>query len=81
MQYQHLVVKFPRRRGRFDQPVKIANVLPGLLDDSRMVFVPRPLVFRDNNPRLQRLNSIERADPLTSLLRIGFGKQSMNADG
>ena len=79
MQLQHLVVELARRLGRPDEPVEVANVLPSLLDNARMIFVPWPLVSRDHSPRLQRLNFIERGNPLTSLLRIGFGKQLMNA--
>lgn len=44
MQLQHLVVEFGCRPGGFGEPVEVANVLPSLLDDSRMVFIPRPLV-------------------------------------
>ena len=75
MQLQHLVVKLARCCGRFDEPVEVSDVLPSLLDDSRAVFVPRPLVSRDHGARLQRLNFIERGNPLASLLRVGFGQQ------
>jgi hypothetical protein len=75
----HLVVKLMRCCGRLDEPVEIADVLPSLLEDAKMVFVPWPLVPRDHSPRLQRLNFIERGNPFTPLLRIGFGQQLMNA--
>src|ERR1700682_2397954 len=53
MQCQHLVVEFARRLGRLGDPAEVANVLPSLFDDSRAVFVPRPLVSR-NQPASNR---------------------------
>jgi hypothetical protein len=66
------------RRSR-NWKLRSANVLPSLLDDSRTVFVPGPLVSRDHGARLQRLDFIERGDPLASLLRTCLGQQLMNA--
>jgi hypothetical protein len=58
MQLQHLVVEFARRRGRLGDPVEVANVLPSLFDDSRTVFVPRPLVSRNRGAPLHRLDPL-----------------------
>jgi hypothetical protein len=79
MQLQQLVVELARCLSRFGEPVEVSNVLPSLLDDPRTVFVPGPLVSRDHGARLQRLDFIERGDPLASLLRTCLGQQLMNA--
>jgi hypothetical protein len=67
MQLQHLVVELARRPGLLSDPVEVTNILTSLLDDSRTVFVPGPLVSRNHGARLQRLDLIERGDPFASL--------------
>jgi hypothetical protein len=79
MQLQHLVVELARRPGLLSDPVEVTNILTSLLDDSRTVFVPGPLVSRNHGARLQRLDLIERGDPFASLLGVGLGEQLMNA--
>src|SRR6202158_1810969 len=79
MQLQHLVVELAGCLSRFGEPVEVSDVLPSLLDNSRAVFVPRPLVSRDHGTRLQSLDCVEGGNPLASLLRVGFGQQLVNA--
>src|SRR6266851_10451515 len=64
MQLQHLVVELAGCLGGFGEPVEVSDVLPSLLDNSRTVFVPRPLMSRDHGARLQRLDWVERGNPL-----------------
>jgi hypothetical protein len=64
--FQHLVVEVARRPGRVGELIEVANVLPRLLEDSRTVFIPGPLVSCNYRARLQRFDFVERSDPFAS---------------
>jgi hypothetical protein len=70
IELQHLVVKLSRRRGHLGGALKIADVLTGLFNDSRTIVPVSFLVPRDHGARFQRLNSVERSDPLAASLRV-----------
>src|SRR6266478_2008170 len=67
---EHLVVELSRRRRCLGEPVEIADVLPGLFDDPGAVVVARSLMAGDHRAWLERLDGIERSDPLAALLRV-----------
>src|SRR6185503_734990 len=70
---QHPVVQLLAGFRRFRKPVEIANVLAGLFDDPGIVVVLGSLVRCDHCARLERLDLVERRDPLASCLRIRLG--------
>src|ERR1700730_6047299 len=76
--FQHLVVEVARRPRRVGELIEVANVLTRVLEDSRTVFIPGPLVSCNYRARLQRFDFVERSDPFASLLRIGLGEQLVN---
>ncbi len=75
---EHLVVQLSRRRRRLDEPVEIADVLPGLFDDPGVIVVPRSLMSGDHRAWVERLDGIERSDPLAAGVRVGLGEVEVN---
>src|SRR5256885_14941797 len=67
---QHLVVERSRGRRRLGYAVEIADVLPGLFNDLGAVVVPRSLMSGDHRAWGERLDGVERSDPLTAGLRV-----------
>src|SRR5229473_6180850 len=63
---EHLVVQLARRRRRLGYPVESADVLPGLFDDPGVVVVPRSLMASDHRAWVERLDGVERSDPLAA---------------
>src|SRR5260370_11728807 len=66
---EHLVVQLARRR-RLGEPVESADVLPGLFDDPGAVFGPSSLMSGDHRVWVERLDGIERRDPLAAGVRV-----------
>src|SRR5207253_6701394 len=56
IELQHPVVELSRGRRQLGQAVEVADVLPGLFDDSRVVVVLGLLVSGDHRARLERLD-------------------------
>jgi len=59
-------------------PVKIANVFSCSLDVIWRIERARPFVPGDSRNRLERLDLIERRDPLLAALRIRLAQMKMN---
>src|SRR3989442_15139365 len=70
VELQHLVVQLSRGRRRPGYAVEIADVLPGLFNDLGAVVVPRPLMSGDHSAWVERLDGVERSDPLTAGFRV-----------
>src|SRR6266853_4734150 len=67
---QHRVVERSRGRRRLGDAIDIADVLPGLCNDRGAVVVPRALMSGDHRAWVERLNGVERSDPLTAGLHV-----------
>src|SRR6266478_8203466 len=63
---QHRVVELARGCRRLGDAVEIADVLPGLFNDRGAVVVPRALMSGDHRAWGERLDGVERSDPLTA---------------
>src|SRR3989442_5249331 len=70
VELQHLVVELSRGRARLGYAVEVADVLPGLFDDSGAVVLLGFLMSGDNRAWLERLNCVERGNPLAAGLRV-----------
>src|SRR2546425_13020914 len=70
IELQHLVVELSRGRRRPGYAVEITDVLPGLFNDLGAVVVPRSLMPGDHGAWGERLDGVERSDPLTAGLRV-----------
>ena len=70
IELQHLVVELSRGRRHLGHAVEIADLLPGLVDDSGAVVVLRFLVSGDHRAGFERLDCAERGDPLKAGLRV-----------
>src|SRR3989441_13020461 len=66
IELQHLVVELSRGRRRPGYAVEITDVLPGLFNDLGAVVVPRSLMPGDHGAWVERLDRVERRDPLTA---------------
>src|SRR5579863_5713190 len=71
---KHLVVKLLSGSARLRQPVEIADVLPRFFDDPGTVLAVGSLMGSDNGAGVERLNLVERGNPLLPLLHIRLGK-------
>ena len=78
MELQHLVVKLLGAGRCFHEAIEIADVLAGFLEDPGVVVVFWSLMRGDDCTWIQRLNLVERSDPLPSCLRIGFGEEEVD---
>src|SRR2546425_3087895 len=76
---QHLVVERSRGRRRLGYAVEIADVLPGLFNDLGAVVAPRSLMSGDHSAWVERLDRVERRDPLTAGLPVGLGEPPVDA--
>ena len=63
-------VELSRGRRRSGYAVEIADVLPGLFNDLGAVVVARSLMSGDHRAWVERLDCIERRDPLAAGLRV-----------
>src|SRR2546425_9584927 len=70
VELQHLVVELSRGRARLGYAVEVADVLPGLFDDSGAVVLLGFLMSRDNRAWVERLDGVERSDPLAAGFRV-----------
>src|SRR3989442_15514671 len=70
IELQHLVVELSRGRARLGYAVEIADVLPGLFDYSGAVVLLGFLMSGDHRAWLERLNCVERGNPLAAGLRV-----------
>src|SRR5487761_524299 len=68
--FEHFIVKFYRSRSHPVQPIKIANVLPGLFDDSGAVLPPESLVSCNHRSRIERFDFIKCRYPLVAFYLI-----------
>jgi hypothetical protein len=75
---EHLVVEPARRRRRLGEPVESADILPGLVDDPGAVVVPRSLMAGDHRAWVERLDGVERRDPLAAGVRVGLAEVEVN---
>src|SRR5580700_5614389 len=67
---QHLPVEFLRRRGFLVEPVEVGDVLAGLIDDARVVVLAVAFVAGYDGTRIQRLDDVERSEPVLAALRV-----------
>src|ERR1700730_9110019 len=74
----HLAVELLRDRRRPGYAVEITNVLSGLFNDLGAVVVPRSLVSGDDGAWVERLDFVERSDPLMAGLRGRLREIEMN---
>ena len=67
-------MQLSRRCRRLRDPVEVADILAGLFDDLRTVVATGALMFGDDGPRAQGLDSVEGGDPLAPTLGAGLTK-------
>ena len=66
---QHLPVEFLRRGGFLVEPVEVADVLAGFIDDARVVVLAVAFVAGYDGTRLERLDDVEGREPVLAALR------------
>jgi hypothetical protein len=78
IELQHLVVELSRGRARLGYALEIADVLPGLFDDTGVIVLLGFLMSGDNRAWVERLDCIESSDPLAAGLRVRLYEVRMN---
>jgi hypothetical protein len=67
---QHLPVEFLCRSGFLVEPVEVADVLAGFLDDTaRVVVLAEAFVAGYDGPRIECLDDVEGREPVLAALR------------
>ena len=64
VEVQHPIIEFPGGGRPFYEPIEIANVLAGFLNDARAVIIADALMSRDHRAWIKRLDLVERRNPL-----------------
>jgi len=64
VEVQHPIREFPGGGRPFYEPIEIANVLAGFLNDARAVIIADALMSRDHRAWIKRLDLVERRNPL-----------------
>src|SRR5271170_3755709 len=67
---QHLPVEFLRGGGFLVEPVEVADVLSGFIDDPRVVAVAVAFVAGYDGTRIECLDGVEGREPVRSALRV-----------
>src|SRR6266403_1859245 len=75
---EHLVVQVERGLGMGSNPVEIANIFSCRLDVVGCIGSTRPLVSGNSGHWLERLDRIERRNPLVAAFRIRLAQMKMN---
>jgi hypothetical protein len=70
IEIRHLVIQLLSSDRSFREPVEIADILSGLLDDLWMVVVFGSPMCSDNGAWIERLDFIDGRNPLQSPVRI-----------
>ena len=76
---KHLALEFERGLGKGSNPVEIANVLSCRLDIIWRIGRAGPFVSRNSGHRLERLDRIERRNPLSLWIVEPLSRQTQYA--
>src|SRR5229473_3427114 len=75
---EHPCVEVERGFRRLRDAIEVADVLPRLFEDPRVVVALPPFVSGDHRARTKTLNRVEGRDPLASEQRVRFREIKVN---
>src|SRR5580704_5208517 len=67
---QHLPVEFLRRGGFLVEPVEVADVLAGFIDNARVIVLAVAFVAGYDGTRVERLDDVQGREPVLAALRV-----------